>query len=78
MTTVGFSQVPSEAFRLGATRVFFRAGQISVLHKILNETPTDKIPWVLSRLRLALANRRMARIAAEEAEVTFVFGLLFR
>ncbi|CAM9517584.1 unnamed protein product [Ectocarpus sp. 8 AP-2014] len=60
--------VPSEAFRLGATRVFFRAGQISVLHKILNETPTEKIPWVLSRLRLALANRRMARIAAEEAE----------
>eukprot|EP00903_Cladosiphon_okamuranus_P015046 g13919.t2 len=60
--------VPPEAFRLGAKRVFFRAGQIAVLHKILNETPSDKIPWVLSRLRLALANRRMARIAAEEAE----------
>lgn len=57
-------------FRLGAKRVFFRSGQIAVLHKILNETPPDKLPWVLSRLRLALANRRMARIAAEEAEVS--------
>lgn len=65
-------QVPSEAFRLGAKRVFFRAGQIAVLHKILNETPADKVPWVLSRLRLALANRRMARIAAEEAEVIWI------
>lgn len=62
-------QVPSEAFRLGAKRVFFRAGQIAVLHKILNETPQDKVPWVLSRLKLALANRKLARIAAEEAEV---------
>lgn len=43
-----------------------------MLHKILNETPPDKIPWVLSRLRLALANRRMARIAAEEAEVSHI------
>ncbi|CAM9530215.1 unnamed protein product, partial [Hapterophycus canaliculatus] len=60
--------VPSEAFRLGAKRVFFRAGQISVLQKILNETPADKLPWVMSRLRLALANRRMAVIATEEAE----------
>lgn len=61
--------MPSEAFRLGAKRVFFRAGQISVLQKILNETPADKLPWVMSRLRLALANRRMAVIATEEAEV---------
>eukprot|EP00904_Undaria_pinnatifida_P011109 jgi/Undpi1/7128/HiC_scaffold_22.g09602.m1 len=60
--------VPSEAFRLGAKRVFFRSGQIAVLHKILNETPPDKLPWVLSRLRLALANRRLATVAAEEAE----------
>lgn len=63
-------QVPPDAFRLGTKRVFFRAGQIAVLHKILNETPADKFPWVLSRLRLALANRRMARMAAEEAEVS--------
>jgi myosin heavy subunit len=28
-------EVPSEAFRLGKTRVFFRAGQISTLEKIL-------------------------------------------
>lgn len=54
---------------MGAKRVFFRAGQISVLQKILNETPADKLPWVMSRLRLALANRRMAVIATEEAEV---------
>lgn len=61
--------MPPETFRLGTKRVFFRAGQIATLHKILNETPSDKLPWVLSRLRLALANRRLARIAAEEAEV---------
>ncbi|CAN0535439.1 unnamed protein product, partial [Scytosiphon promiscuus] len=35
---IGCSQVPSEAFRLGRTRVFFRAGQISILQEILNET----------------------------------------
>lgn len=61
--------MPAESFRLGTKRVFFRAGQIGVIHKILNETPPDKIPWVLSRLKLALANRKMGRIAAEEAEV---------
>ena len=35
----------------------------------MNETPPDKLPWVLSRLRLALANRRLATVATEEAEV---------
>lgn len=65
------AKVPSDAFRLGSKRVFFKAGQISVLHKILNETPPERRPWVASRLKLALANRKMARLAAEEAEVGF-------
>ncbi|CAM9971674.1 unnamed protein product [Pylaiella littoralis] len=62
-------EVPSEAFRLGNTRVFFRAGQISTLQKILNETGPDKAPWILERLKEALAGRQEAKAAAEEAQV---------
>lgn len=62
-------QVPSEVFRLGRTRVFFRAGQISTLQKILNETGPEKGPWIFGRLQEALANRHKAKAAAEEAKV---------
>eukprot|EP00903_Cladosiphon_okamuranus_P011080 g10459.t1 len=61
-------EVPSEAFRLGKTRVFFRAGQISTLQKILNETPPEKGPWIFERLQVALANRQKAKAAAGEAK----------
>lgn len=64
-----FFQVSSEVFRLGRTRVFFRAGQISTLQKILNETTCDKGPWILERLQQALVNRHQAKAAAEEAQV---------
>ncbi|CAM9665996.1 unnamed protein product [Ascophyllum nodosum] len=60
-------EVPSEAFRLGRTRVFFKAGQISTLQRILNETPPEKGPWIFKRLEEALANRQKAKVAAEEA-----------
>ena len=62
-------QVPSEVFRLGRTRVFFRAGQISTLQKILNETGPEKGPWIFGRLQEALANRHKAKAAAEQAQV---------
>eukprot|EP00752_Nemacystus_decipiens_P009380 g8383.t1 len=62
-------EVPSESFRLGKTRVFFRAGQISTLQKILNETPAEKGPWIFERLQVALANRQKAKAAAGEAKV---------
>lgn len=65
----GHFQVPSEAFRLGRTRVFFKAGQISTLQKILNETPPEKGPWVFQRLQEALANRQRANATAAEANV---------
>ncbi|CAM9142326.1 unnamed protein product [Ectocarpus sp. 6 AP-2014] len=61
-------EVPSEVFRLGRTRVFFRAGQISTLQKILNETGPEKGPWIFDRLQQALANRHKAKKAAKEAE----------
>ncbi|CAM9169756.1 unnamed protein product [Laminaria digitata] len=61
-------EVPSEAFRLGRTRVFFRAGQISILQEILNETSADRGPVILGRLQEALANRHTAKGAAEEAQ----------
>ncbi|CAM9178970.1 unnamed protein product, partial [Hapterophycus canaliculatus] len=61
-------EVPSEVFRLGRTRVFFRAGQISTLQKILNETGPEKGPWIFERLQEALANRQKAKAAAEEAK----------
>lgn len=62
-------QVPLEAFRLGKTRVFFRAGQISTLQKILNETPPEKGPAIYKRLEEALANRQKAKASAGEAKV---------
>lgn len=73
------SQVPSEAFRLGRTRVFFRAGQISTVQMILNETGPEKAPWIMKRLKDALASRQEAKAAAEEAQVrvtrnTFCFS----
>ncbi|CAM9208802.1 unnamed protein product [Ascophyllum nodosum] len=61
-------EVPSEAFRLGRTRVFFKAGQISIVQKILNETGPDKAPWIFQRLQEALANRQKAKAAAEESQ----------
>ncbi|CAN0100971.1 unnamed protein product [Scytosiphon promiscuus] len=61
-------EVPSEVFRLGRTRVFFRAGQISTLQKILNETGPEKGPWIFERLQEALANRQRAKAAAEDAK----------
>ncbi|CBJ30507.1 conserved unknown protein [Ectocarpus siliculosus] len=61
-------EVPSEVFRLGRTRVFFRAGQISTLQKILNETGPEKGPWIFDRLQQALANRHKAKKAAKEAK----------
>lgn len=61
-------EVPSDSFRLGRTRVFFRAGQISTLQRILNETGPEKAPWILGRLQEALANRHKAKAAAEEAQ----------
>lgn len=64
-----FSQIPPEVFRLGKTRVFFKAGQILALQKILNEARVDKGAWVLQRLEDALGNRRKANAAAEEAQV---------
>ena len=69
-------QVPSEVFRLGRTRVFFRAGQISTLQKILNETGPEKGPWIFERLQEALANRHKAKAAAEEAQVRKYVGIL--
>lgn len=65
-------QVPGESYRLGKTRVFFRAGQISTLQRILNETGPEKAPWILSRLKEALANRQKAKAAAEEAQVEYL------
>lgn len=54
---------------MGRTRVFFRAGQIATLQKILNETGPEKGPWIFERLQEALANRHKAKAAAEEAKV---------
>lgn len=65
--------MPSEAFRLGKTRVFFRAGQISTLQRILNETPPEKGPWIFERLQEALANRQKAKAAAGDARVSTFF-----
>lgn len=62
--------MPSEAFRLGRTRVFFRAGQISILQEILNDTSAARGPAILGRLQEALANRHTAKGAAEEAQVS--------
>lgn len=62
--------MPPESYRLGKTRVFFRAGQISTLQKILNETGPEKAPWILSRLKEALVNRQQAKEAAQSAQVS--------
>ena len=49
--------------------MFFRAGQISTLQKILNETTADDARRISDRLREALEKRHAAKAAAEEAQV---------
>lgn len=56
--------------------MFFKAGQILALQRILNETRAGKGAWVLQRLEEALANRHKANAAAEEAQVWFC-GFVF-
>ena len=64
--------------------MFFRAGQISTLQKILNETGPEKGPWIFERLQQALANRHKAKEAATEAQVPlkpqhrYCTGLLYQ
>lgn len=52
--------------------MFFRAGQISTLQKILNETTADDARRISDRLREALEKRHAAKAAAEEAQVRLV------
>lgn len=59
--------VPSETFRLGKTRVFFRAGQISTLERILKDKSEGRGEWILSRLNEALALRKAAKVKSEAA-----------
>lgn len=49
--------------------MFFRAGQISTLQQILDESSADKGPWIFERLQEALANRQKAKAAADQAQV---------
>ncbi len=59
-------EIPSEQFRLGRSRVFFKAGQISTLEKILRDTSSANMGKVLKRLKIALENRKKAAKAAAE------------
>jgi ABC-type oligopeptide transport system ATPase subunit len=59
--------IPSEAYRLGRTRVFFKAGQISTLERILRDTSKEQGERIVARLKKALADRVAAAKAAEGA-----------
>ncbi len=59
-------EIPSEQFRLGRSRVFFKAGQISTLEKILRDASSTNMGKVLKRLKIALENRKKAAKAAAE------------
>lgn len=69
--------MPSESFRLGRTRVFFKAGEIATVQKILNDTGPEKAPWILARLKEALRNRQRAKEVAAEAQVRGGFRNVF-
>ncbi|KAG5175947.1 P-loop containing nucleoside triphosphate hydrolase protein [Tribonema minus] len=60
--------VPSAAFRLGRTRVFFRAGQISALEGILKNGSAERGDWIVQRLKKALEDRKVAKAHAAEAQ----------
>ncbi len=59
-------EIPCEQFRLGRSRVFFKAGQISTLEKILRDASSQNMDKVLARLKIALENRKKAAKSAAE------------
>mmetsp|Transcript_9767 Transcript_9767/g.14692 ORF Transcript_9767/g.14692 Transcript_9767/m.14692 type:complete len:1438 (-) Transcript_9767:159-4472(-) len=60
--------IPGDAFRLGKTRVFFKAGQISTLEGILKSASAEKSAYIIKRLRQAREDREKAKSEANEAE----------
>ncbi len=59
-------EISCEQFRLGRSRVFFKAGQISTLEKILRDASSKNMGKVLKRLKIALENRKKAAKAVAE------------
>ncbi|CAM9653889.1 unnamed protein product, partial [Chrysoparadoxa australica] len=60
-------EVPDDAFRLGKTRVFFKAGQIATLESILQAASEGRGEWIMERLEIAHANYKKAQALAAAA-----------
>jgi myosin heavy subunit len=53
--------IPDEAYELGKTRIFFRAGQLETVDRILSTDFADDKDMIMGRLRAALAMREQAK-----------------
>eukprot|EP00392_Amoebophrya_sp_AT5.2_P019326 g20113.t1 len=53
--------IPDEAYELGKTRIFFRAGQLDTVDRILSSDFEEDKPVIMERLRSALEQRKQAK-----------------
>ncbi|TMW58718.1 hypothetical protein Poli38472_010277 [Pythium oligandrum] len=70
-------QVPMDAYKLGITRLFFKAGKISLLDAIMKIDWAADGPRIVGRMKLWLARRRW-RVALAKVVAQNVFSKLLR
>lgn len=70
-------QVPMDAFKLGITKLFFKAGKIALLDSILKIDWAVDGPRIVSRMKLWLARRRW-RVALAKVVSQNIFKRLLR
>ncbi|TDH67104.1 hypothetical protein CCR75_007928 [Bremia lactucae] len=70
-------QVPMDAYKLGITKLFFKAGKIAVLDAILKINWATEGPHIVSRMKLWLARRRW-RVGLAKVMAQNIFSKLLR
>ncbi|CAI5701681.1 hypothetical protein KXD40_002883 [Peronospora effusa] len=75
-------QVPMDAYKLGITKLFFKAGKIAVLDSILKINWVTEGPHIVSRMKLWLARRRwrvgLAKVVAQNSFAKLLRRIQFR
>lgn len=75
-------QVPMDAYKLGITKLFFKAGKIAVLDSILKINWATEGPHIVSRMKLWLARRRwrvgLAKVIAQNRFAKLLRRIQFR
>lgn len=70
-------QVPMDSYKLGITKLFFKAGKISILDSILKINWAVDGPRIVGRMKLWLARRRW-RVALAKVQAQLAWNTLLR